>query len=71
MSVIFLFCQCLAYVAKLYLSLHFPRLGEIKSISVPRLSGNYLNKRRFLDFFVLLEEARRQTQINRVPQENV
>ena len=30
---------------------HFPKLEAIKSISVPRLSGNYLNKRRFLDFF--------------------
>ena len=43
--------QSLAFVAKLYLSPDFPRLEAIKSISVPRLSGNYLNKRRFLDFF--------------------
>ena len=42
---IFLFRQCLSFVAKLYLSFHFPRLEAIKSISVPRLSGNYLNKR--------------------------
>ena len=62
----FPFHQCFALVANLYLSPHFPRLEAIKSISVPRLSGNYQNKRRFLDFFVLLGKARRQTSVNRV-----
>ena len=41
--------QCFAFVAKLYLSSHFLRLEAITSISVPRLSSNYL-KKRFQDF---------------------
>ena len=45
---------------------------DCKSISVPRLSGNYLNKGRFEVFFVFLGRAGRQTSIiNRVSQENV
>ena len=39
--------QCFAFVVKLYLSPHFPRLEAIKSISVPRLSGNYQKQKPF------------------------
>ena len=61
--IIFPFHQCFAFVAKLYLSPHFPRLEAIKSISVPRLSGNYRNKRRFFDFFVLWEKPEDKHQL--------
>ena len=54
----------LAFVAKLYLSPHFPRLKAIKSISVTRLLVNYQNKSRFLDFFVLLGKVISKSSIN-------
>ena len=61
--IIFPFRQCFAFVTKMYLSPHFPRLEAIKSISMPRLLDNYQNKRRFLDFSCFWEKLEEKHQL--------
>ena len=61
--IISLFRQCLVFVAKLYLSPYFSRREAIKSISVPRISGNYLAKSRFLVFLHFWEKLENNHQL--------